>query len=343
MTRGGIWIAGVALIVMLAWGLEQVIVAPLETGDVYPPFSSLRSDPLGTRALYESLAEQPAIEVDRLYKQRIQLSGPGEAMLVLGVDPAPWASQKVAQYADYEKLVQNGGRLVFGFLPVRGRSAMPGEGALHGYWNLKLEFRKPEKDDDSSSVPRESALYFEAGPEWQHSDGFIERRFGEGTIVLVPQTFALSNEGLREARNAALIAGLAGPAHKILFDENHFGVVETGSVAKLMRKYRLEGAVAVLAAVFGLFLWRSASSLLPPRRASAADAITGRDSLEGMTALLHRGVSERDLIDVCFAEWSRTDRGKARIARVEDAIRGHGEDPAAAYRDACAALSERRK
>jgi len=343
MTRGWNWIAGVMLIGALAWGLEQVIVAPLETGDVYPPFSSLRSDPLGTRALYESLAEQPGIEVDRLYKQRTQLASPEEAMLVLGVDPVPWATQKVADYAEYEKVVKNGGRLVIGFLPVRARSMKPGEGALHGYWNLTLEFRKPEREDDSSNVPRESAMYFDAGPEWRRGDGFIERGSGEGTIVLVAQGFALSNEGLREARDAALIAGVVGSAHKIVFDENHFGVVETGSVAKLMRKYHLEGAVGVLAAVFGLFLWRSASSLLPPRCAAAADAVTGRDSLEGMTALLHRGVAERDLIDVCFAQWSRTERAKARIARVEDAIRGQGKDPAAAYREACAALSETRK
>ena len=29
-------------------------------------------------------------------------------------------------------------------------------------------------------------------------------------------------------------------ARRVIFDENHFGVVETGSVTKLMRKYRLD-------------------------------------------------------------------------------------------------------
>ena len=50
-----IWIAGAGLVGALAWGLEQVVVSPLETGDVYPPYSSLRTDPLGAKALYESL------------------------------------------------------------------------------------------------------------------------------------------------------------------------------------------------------------------------------------------------------------------------------------------------
>ena len=50
----------------------------------------------------------------------------------------------------------------------------------------------------------------------------------------------------------------------------------------------------MLALVAALFLWRSASSLFPPRRVCGpTSAVAGRDSLEGMTALLHRGVAER--------------------------------------------------
>jgi hypothetical protein len=340
MTRGWMWIAGAALVCVLIWGMEQVVVAPLQTGDIYPAFSSLRSDPLGTRALYESLGEQPGIEVDRLYKERAEIPDPREAMLVLGVDPQQWQAMDVDDIVEYEKLVKHGGRLIVGFLPVRERS-LPNVRPMEGVWNLKLRYYK-DSGADSSAVPRESTLYFEAGPQWRQGDGFIERPFGAGTIVLVAQTFALSNEGLREARDAAFISGLIGPARRIVFDENHFGVVEAGSVAKLMRKYHLEGAVAVLAAVLLMFLWRSASSFLPPRRAAATDAIAGRDSLEGMTALLHRGVAERDLISVCFAEWRRTDRDKSRAGRVEDSIRGREQDPAAAYRAASAALSKNR-
>jgi hypothetical protein len=31
-----IWIAGAGLLGALVWGVEQVVVSPLETGDVYP-------------------------------------------------------------------------------------------------------------------------------------------------------------------------------------------------------------------------------------------------------------------------------------------------------------------
>ena len=263
-----IWMAGGVLLTALVWGLEQVVVSPLETGDAYPPFSSLRSDPLGTRALYESLSEMPGITVDRLYKERTELGGPDDALLVLGVDPVAWSGLKAKQLDEYQNLVAHGGRLVIGFLPAREPASTPKERAVEEDWGLRLRYRHPVDDVEKRSIPRETSLYFVAGPEWRVQDTVAERNFGAGTIVLAANTFPLSNEGLRDARNVNLIAALAGPAHRITFDENHFGVVETGSVAKLMRKYQLEGAIAILALVAGLFLWRSASSLLPPRRAA---------------------------------------------------------------------------
>jgi hypothetical protein len=44
------------------------------------------------------------------------------------------------------------------------------------------------------------------------------------------------------------------PAKRVLFDENQFGVSETGSVAVLIRKYRLETAIGMLFAIAGLFI-----------------------------------------------------------------------------------------
>src|ERR1700719_3034697 len=106
------WVFAVALLVVLAWGLEQVAIAPLQTGEVYPPYSSLRSDPMGAKALYESLSALPDLHVERLYKIRQTLGGPSEALLVLGADPVEWSALKETTLDDYEKLVRQGGRLV---------------------------------------------------------------------------------------------------------------------------------------------------------------------------------------------------------------------------------------
>jgi hypothetical protein len=323
---------------VLIWGLTDVVVTPLETGEVYPPFSSLRSDPMGAKALYESLAA--LIPVNRLFKQRTKLADSGDALFVLGVDPVAWSALEAETIEGYRKLVEGGGRLVIGFLPVRGPEEAPMSRPVEAMWGIKFHYRQ-QKTESGRTIPRETALYFETSPEWRKGEGFVERKFGAGSVVLVSDTFALSNEGLRESPNSRLISQIVGDSRRVIFDENHFGVVETGSVVKLMRKYGLEGGIAVLAIVAALFIWRSTSSLLPPRKVVDETAIAGRDSLAGMTALLHRGVAEKDLMSVCFAEWSKMERNQERVGRVEDEIRG--KSAVEAYRAASRVVAERKR
>jgi len=334
------WIYGIALAAALVWGLEQVAVAPLDSGELYPPFSTLRSDPLGARALYESFAALPGIAVDRLYRERSDLA-PGETMFVLGVDPLSFDDLGEKELSDFEKLVQHGGRLVIGFVPIPPRRVDAEQHDLQHRWQIRFQYQ-PGAADGGSSMPRETALSFLATAEWRPVGNHeaVERDFGSGSIVLAADTFPLSNEGLRDARDAAFLAALAGPARQIVFDENHFGIVESGSVTTLLRKYQLQGAVAVLMLAAALFLWRSGSSFLPPRAPRDSDAVSGQDSLDGMTALLYRGVAEKDLLDTCYAEWSRSAARESRAALVEERIRAH-RDPVEAYRAACGALARK--
>jgi hypothetical protein len=269
-------------------------------------------------------------------------------------------------------LVEDGGRLVIAFLPVRTPPSLPREQPVETLWHIKLRYRSGDDDYTTRGIRQKTTLFFVPGPDWRalmpsadaarSTRGLshwtaVEKSFGKGTIVLMADTFPLSNEGLREARDAALIAALAGPATHITFDENHFGVIETGSVTKLMRRYRLQGAVAILVVVAILFLWRSASSLLPPREhgdpaGAPQGAVVGRDSLEGLAALLHRGVPEKQLLDACFAEWSkrsshgpRASHGFAgsREQNVAASIetRNGARAPVDTYRTACRILTEK--
>ena len=56
---------GLAALVLLGAGIAHVFSMRFRVGDVYPPYSSLRTDPLGTRALYDSLAALPGYTVSR--------------------------------------------------------------------------------------------------------------------------------------------------------------------------------------------------------------------------------------------------------------------------------------
>ena len=70
------------LILIFIFGLFQLFVLVFKTGDIYPAYSSLRSDPLGTRALYESLKKFDHIAVQRNY--RLGRDPPQHFQLALG-------------------------------------------------------------------------------------------------------------------------------------------------------------------------------------------------------------------------------------------------------------------
>lgn len=73
--RMGLWRWALAALCLLGlvWGFLRLFQLRFEAGDVYPPYSSLRADPLGTRALYESLARLPEVTVARNYRPLAQL------------------------------------------------------------------------------------------------------------------------------------------------------------------------------------------------------------------------------------------------------------------------------
>jgi hypothetical protein len=318
-----------ALVVAFAWGLEQVVVSPLQTGAAYPEYSSLRSDPLGAMALYESLGK--VLKVDRLYKSRLRADpGPSTTIFILGVAPVAWAKLKSDTLKQYEELTAKGARLVIAFLPVsepwKDTEARP----VESRWNIRFTYK--DLHVEHGEIPKESALELKPGAEWKKlGEGSFARPLGKGSVVLVSESYSLSNEGLREEHNATLIVKLVGPASEVVFDENHFGVVESGSITKLMRKYNLEGALAVLAVVAGLFLWRSASSLLPSRAPGSEQAVAGRDSLDGMVALLRRGIPEKDLVRVCYGEVQKMHRHPMDSVDPNDPLFNE-KNPAIAYR-----------
>jgi len=52
------WRAWLVLLLLLAgftWGMLNLFGVQFSIGDVYPEYSSLRSDPVGSRLLFESL------------------------------------------------------------------------------------------------------------------------------------------------------------------------------------------------------------------------------------------------------------------------------------------------
>ena len=107
-----------------ALGLWHLFRLRFETGDVYPPYSSLRADPLGTMAFYESLARLPGISVSRDFTEANRLPPPaGTTYLHLAARSHDWDRLPEALFREIEGFVLRGGRLVVAFYPEAFASA----------------------------------------------------------------------------------------------------------------------------------------------------------------------------------------------------------------------------
>src|SRR5438876_10067245 len=63
--RFGLWTAFWPVVALSVYGGVRLFQLRFETGDVYPEYSSLRSDPLGARVSYPSLEPAGTIEASR--------------------------------------------------------------------------------------------------------------------------------------------------------------------------------------------------------------------------------------------------------------------------------------
>src|SRR5258706_5367335 len=81
--------AAILLLLVLAgfcYGLNAIFKLRFESGDIYPPYSSFRTDPLGTKALYESFDH--LLSVERNFRPLLKAeSGRDSVLFVLGVQP----------------------------------------------------------------------------------------------------------------------------------------------------------------------------------------------------------------------------------------------------------------
>jgi hypothetical protein len=142
-------------------GVVKLFLLRFETGDVYPAYSSLRSDPLGSRAFYSSLENINAARVSRNYltlrnlkfKERTALFYVGIAAINSESVSAEWLNV-------FERLTNTGGRLLLSFLPVEKKPAD---------WRMSKCFAPTEKVEDKEKTqpndgPNDSENFSEQPP-----------------------------------------------------------------------------------------------------------------------------------------------------------------------------------
>ena len=396
---------------VFVFGLVRLFQLRFEVGDVYPAYSTLRSDPLGAMAFYESLGKVPGMTARRdLSTQNRLPAEPRTVYLELAASDYDWDRVPVDLAHELDMFLARGNRLVITFFPQTSASrfhSYDGDGTnsvkseqgneknkkmtpdkpekqkadeedrgvdLTKRWGYRMDFVQLTPDSDvyepapvvnTTDLPLPHTLDWHSGAvftrlssAWRviYARGpdpvLIERHFGRGSIVMATDSYFVSNEAMEKDRHADLLAWLVGPNKNAVFDEAHLGVAETSGVAVLMRKYRLHGLAAGLL-LAGLFIWKNASSLVPPHaEQERRDYIAGKDAAAGFINLLRRSIAPRDLLPACFAEWKKTaaqaGQGSASrrqqaevVFQTENSLPPGHRNPVATYNKICSILGTR--
>ena len=394
-------------------GVIYLFLLRFAAGDVYPPYSSLRADPLGAMALCESLAKLPGLTVRRDLSEANKLPGEKDTTyLHLAAEASGWRWMPVELLNEIEAFTTRGGRLVVTMAPVTGPDhfsfpprfpitttntagtnapvaksgkrnlrkksggnpdELPNQVSLQKRWGLEFGHVKLTQGANGAYEPAEvvnqTELPLPTGLDWHsalvltnldrawrpiYARGknpvLVERQFGRGSVVIATDSYFVSNEAMWKDRQPELLAWLIGRPGQVVFDEAHLGITESSGVAVLMRKYRLTGVLGGLGLLALLFIWKNSSSLVPPYPSAAASGyIEGKDATAGFVNLLRRNIPPRDLLDVCFNEWTKAllHRRNLRITSVDQAqtvmeaehARPPGaRNPVRAYQEICRAL-----
>jgi hypothetical protein len=430
-------VCGLFLAAALGGGVVRLFALRFARGDVYPPYSTLRSDPLGASALYESLDRVPGLSARRYFERTFKENdGRGRTLMILGLEPGAPGELPRPEFATLQQFVLNGGRIVMAWLPevreTRTERQPSSAAAAEKKAETKADDPKPPKKDDAPAKPKpvagdkarpedpspgdkpdndwrglvqyasppvewgyqfkfqnlstndEGGVQFPAARPVGSTDGLpprltihtalyfagltngwttmyardqlpvvVERRLGKGSVLLVADAYFFSNEALLKNREAGLLAWVIGGGREVIFDEAHLGVQTDPGVASLLRQYHLHGLFFSLLLLAGLFVWKNASSLVPPHEtpAGGAPGVTGRDAMTGLVNLLRRGIPRTEILNRIFEEWRKT-RQRSTLKRalwpaIETLIREENarpprqRQPVATYR-AISALWQRR-
>jgi uncharacterized protein DUF4350 len=326
----------------------QMFKVRAEVNGVYPEYSSYRADPKGYRILFETLSRLPSIHVERsLQPLREVPSGNGKILIVAGLLPGKGPAEETKLLNDW---MTNGGTLLLAFSSRQfdsneenqGDPAPPeskwlrGEVAKDESWGIRILWSKQSlvAQLQSNLFADQSSwaghLYIQpAKSDWEvlakarELPVVLQRKFGAGKLIVLADSYPLSNIALAAHRNAALVSWLFPEHSTVIFDETHFGIVDHPGIIGLARRYGLDGAFVAVLGLAVLYLWASRYSLRPVRRARADSepAVRGAGGNEIFTNLLRRTLPAADLCTVCLQIWKQNGpTNQAKQARLENLI-----------------------
>ncbi len=336
MTRAWRFLALAVLAVAFFAGVIGLFNRQFASGELYPDFSTLRTGPTGAKLLYDSLGKVPGIAVERNFLPLDFLPRDGATLVLLGVNPIQVDWDDAAFLRPVERIASRGNRVVVAMYidPLQrpsqadlDRREQPAAGGSKQQSNqqppVQTMWKVSLKLDPDNTHPH--PLYFGQAAGWRVRDNAgekilaIERDFGKGSVLLMAESADFTNESAVALDRLEQVSGAIGPYRRIVFDEQHLGLAESGSVVGMARQFRLMGLAFGLGLCAALFIWRNASGFPPPAPPRALERFSGRTAQAGLLTLLKRHIPPAELAAVCWREWLGANRRQATPRQQEQA------------------------
>jgi hypothetical protein len=304
------WIARAGVFTLLLVFLAGLLsLAHFTSRNSYPPFSSMSSDPKGTKLLFDSLSATGKVAVNRNYLPISDLHARNTLIFFLGVSPETLEAADDKMLAGLEALAQDRNLLAIGVTnnAFLTREDQKKKTVLEKRWGVSIKSSKSHAE-------------LTADTTWHPSStGAFEKNMGRGVILLLLNPQRLNNETLASnAHSRALASALLAGESNVVFEETHLGLEESGSIAGLARRYRLQGLIAGVLIIAALFVWNRSVSFPPPNsfEQKTDSLVAGADARSMFAGLLSRHLPAESLIGACVAEWNRV-RPDRRITEYQ--------------------------
>ncbi len=117
LKTGGLLVCALLLAAALIGGVIRLFELRFERGDIYPPYSTLRTDPLGASALYESLNRVPDVSARRYFERTFkEADGRNRTLMILGLEPYGLDLPR-SEFNTVQQFAFAGGRVVMAYVP----------------------------------------------------------------------------------------------------------------------------------------------------------------------------------------------------------------------------------
>lgn len=320
------WLLAATAAAAIGWVGYVLLLGPNLTRST-PEFSSTRTDPGGSSALFNAYAAA-GMRLIRSYDGRSLHDILPTDTTAFILQPDSWPDSLAP---DLLTLARQGGTVVLAGLPLpptpvavavaraQGAPLQPSPPSLEKLLQIKLA-KSVQKLPRAAPTTELSSTLGEQRPANMpllHPEARLElrggwtplyaqgsaiyaamRTEGKGRVVVASEATFLSNGNLREAPDAALLSWLVGKDTTVWVDETTHGLRDDPGTAWLLRRYHLQTAVLLLLAAIGLAGWAVAATLeQPPALArDAADNVkVTLPASAGLVRLLQRALPVADL------------------------------------------------